>query len=248
MTVTKVAVQPQRTEPILASAVAFDLDGTLLDTIHDLAGAVNALLMELGHTALDTDIIRAFVGKGTANLVRRSLARAIGVSPEAIEDAEVKDALTRYQEHYAALLGRETRPFPRMIEGLDRLRAMGLPLAIVTNKASRFVRPHLDEAGIGDYFSVIVGGDDLPTKKPDPAQLVHVAQRLGVALPRLLMVGDSINDAQAARAAGCPVLLLPYGYNEGLAVQDVDADGIVATLADVADRIQPVPIAAAPSR
>lgn len=228
-------------ERIPVCAVAFDLDGTLLDTIHDLAAAVNALLLELGHDALDIDVVRSFVGKGMPNLVRRSLARATGVSPEAIDDDEVKDALTRYQDHYAALLGRATKPFPRMIEGLDRLRAMGLPLAIVTNKASRFVQPHLERAGIGSYFRVIVGGDDLPTRKPDPGQLVHVAKRLGVPLEKLLMVGDSINDAQAARAAGCPVLLLPYGYNEGRAVQDADADGIVATLADVADRIEAVP-------
>jgi phosphoglycolate phosphatase len=228
-------------EPIAASAVAFDLDGTLLDTIHDLAAAVNALLDELGHAPLDVAIVRTFVGKGMANLVRRALARSTGVSPEAIEDFELKDALTRYQEHYAALLGRATKPFPRMIEGLDRLRAMQLPLAIVTNKATRFVRPHLAQAGIEKYFSVIVGGDDLPAKKPDPAQLVHAARLLRVEPAMMLMVGDSVNDAQAARAAGCPVLLLPYGYNEGRAVQQADADGIVATLADVADRIRPVP-------
>jgi phosphoglycolate phosphatase len=235
-------VMPQSAiaDPIPASAVAFDLDGTLLDTVHDLAAAVNALLRELGHSALDVEIVRTYVGKGMANLVRRALARSTGVSPEAIEDVELKDALARYQEHYAALLGRATKPFPRMIEGLDRLRAMRLPLAVVTNKPSRFVRPHLAEAGIASYFSVIVGGDDLPTKKPDPAQLVHAARLLGVAPSLMLMVGDSINDAQAARAAGCPVLLLPHGYNEGRSVQDIDADGIVATLADVADRIRPV--------
>lgn len=227
-------------EPIPASAVAFDLDGTLLDTVHDLAAAVNALLLELGHSPLDVAIVRTYVGKGMANLVRRALARSTGVCPDAIEDVELKDALARYQEHYAALLGRATKPFPRMIEGLDRLRAMGLPLAIVTNKPTRFVRPHLADAGIAGYFRVIVGGDDLPAKKPDPAQLLHAAKLLGVAPASMLMVGDSLNDAQAARAAGCPVLLLPYGYNEGRAVQDIDADGIVATLADVADRIRPL--------
>ncbi len=228
--------------PLLAvSAVAFDLDGTLLDTVRDIAAAMNAVLAELGYAPLPVDAVRTFVGKGMANLVRRALARAAQLSPEAVEDAEVKDALARYQTHYAHRLGRETKAYPRMIEGLERLRAMRLPLAVVTNKATRFVQPHLDEAGIAGYFSVVVGGDDLPRKKPDPAQLVHAADRLGVPVERLLMVGDSVNDAQAARAAGCPVLLLPYGYNEGRSVQDVDADGIVATLADVADRITPLP-------
>jgi phosphoglycolate phosphatase len=172
------------------------------------------------------------------NLVRRALAHATGVSPEALEEPEVRDALVRYQMHYAALLGRETLPFPGMIEGLDRLFAMGIPLAVITNKATRFVWPHLERAGIARYFALAVGGDDLPAKKPDPAPLLHVAATLHVPVSRLLMVGDSGNDAKAARAAGCPVLILPYGYNEGEPVQNLDADGIVPSLAAVADRVR----------
>jgi phosphoglycolate phosphatase len=223
------------------SAVALDLDGTLLDTVHDLATSVNALLAELGHPAIPKDVIRAMIGKGMANLVRRALARATGISPEAVDDAEVKDALGRYQAHYAAHLGRETRSFPGMVEGLERLRAMGFPLAVVTNKATRFVRPHLVHAGIERHFSLLIGGDDLPTKKPDPGPLLHAARALGVPPRRLLMVGDSINDVVAARAAGCPVLVVPYGYNEGEPVQNLDADGIVPSLAAVADRVRYVP-------
>ncbi len=223
------------------SAVALDLDGTLLDTIHDLSASVNALLAELGHPAMPEDAVRAMIGKGMANLVRRALARATGVSPEAVDDAEVKDALGRYQAHYAAHLGRATRSFPGMQEGLERLQAMGFPLAVVTNKATRFVRPHLAKAGIERYFALIVGGDDLPTKKPDPGPLFHVARTFGVAPRQLLMVGDSINDVLAARAAGCPVLVVPYGYNEGEPVQNLDADGIVPSLAAVADCVRYVP-------
>lgn len=220
------------------SAVAFDLDGTLLDTIHDLAAAVNALLAELGHPLLPKDTIRALVGKGMPNLVRRALALATDASPAAIEEAELADALARYQAHYAARLGRETRPFPGMVAGLERMRAMGFPMAIVTNKAARFVRPHLAQAGIEQFFTVILGGDDLPTRKPDPGPLLHVAAAFGVPPHRLLMVGDSNNDVLAARAAGCPVLVLPYGYSEGAPVQDLDADGIVASLEAVAERIR----------
>ncbi len=222
-------------------AIAFDLDGTLLDTIHDLAAAINALLGEMGYPALPKAEIRDLVGKGMPNLVRRALASAFGTSPAVVDDDELAAALARYQAHYASLLGRETRLYPGVREGLDRLQAMGLPLAVITNKATRFVRPHLDHAGLTGYFRVLVGGDDLPAKKPAPDPLLHVAARLGVAPAQLLMVGDSTNDAQAARAAGCPVLILPYGYNEGEPVENIDADGIVPSLLDVALRVRPLP-------
>ncbi len=221
--------------------VAFDLDGTLLDTVHDLAAAVNALLTERGHAPLPKDHIRALVGKGMANLVRRALAAAHGVAPERIADDEVEAALAIYQARYHALLGRETAIYDGVEDGLARMKAMGLPLAVVTNKASRFVRPHLEQAGIADYFSLVLGAEDLPFRKPHPGPLLHVAREFGIAPSQLLMVGDSVNDAQAARAAGCPVLVVPYGYNEGSPVAELDADGIVPTLAAVADRVRPIP-------
>lgn len=224
-------------------AIAFDLDGTLLDTIHDLAPSVEALLAELGHAAIGKDTVRDMVGRGLADLVRRVLARARDVAPEAVPAADVADALARYEVHYAAQLGRETQAFPGMAEGLALLAAEGIPLAVITNKASRFVRPHLRAAGIETLFSIVVGGDDLPTKKPDPGPLLHVASKLGVPAERLLMVGDSINDVRAARAAGCPVVVVPYGYNEGEPVQNLAADGIVPTLLALAERIRYRPAA-----
>ena len=232
------AAQSSLPPKIEVSAIAFDLDGTLLDTVHELAAAVNALLRELGHPPLSTEIVGAMVGKGMANLVRRALAVAAGVSPEAVDDAEVKDALARYQAHYASRLGLETRLFPGMVPGLSRLREMGIPLAVITNKATRFVRPHLVAAGIESYFAVVIGGDDLPTKKPDPGPLRHVATLFGISPSRLLMVGDSGNDVEAARGAGCPVLIVPYGYREGKPVHALDADGIVESVGDVADLVR----------
>jgi phosphoglycolate phosphatase len=217
-------------------AVAFDLDGTLLDTVGDLAAAVNALLRELGLRALPTAAVRDLVGKGMANLVTRALEAARGARPGADELATL---LVRYQALYAAQLGRETRLYPGVVDGLARMRAAGLKLAVVTNKASRFVLPHLEQAGIGAYFDASVGGDDAAAKKPDPAPLRLAAERLGVDVRRLLMVGDSGNDALAARAAGCPVLIVPYGYNEGQPVEALDADGIVASLREVADLVSP---------
>jgi phosphoglycolate phosphatase len=216
-------------------AVAFDLDGTLLDTVHDLAFAVNRLLSEQRLPALAKQRIATLVGKGMANLVGRAVHEARGDPPGAPELARL---LARYQVLYAESLGRETVVFPGVVEGLQRLRAAGFRLAVITNKASRFVAPHLALAGIANYFDIAVGGDDAPAKKPDPSPLLVAAQRLGVAPPRLLMVGDSSNDARAARAAGCPVLMVPYGYNEGMPVDAVESDGIVESLCAVADRVR----------
>jgi len=220
-------------------AVAFDLDGTLLDTIRDLHATTTAWLTEAELTPLSEDTVRGLVGKGVANLVRRALGLARDVEPDSLTIEEVDAALARYQSHYAELLGRETVLFPEVREGLDRLKAMGLPLAVVTNKASRFVRPHLDQAGIGHYFDLVIGADDLPTRKPDPGPLLFIARSFRVAPAELLMVGDSANDCAAARAAGCPVLVLPYGYSEGTPVDKLDCDGIVASIAAVADVVRP---------
>ena len=121
---------------------------------------------------------------------------------------------------------------------LAQLKAAGFRLAVVTNKATRFVAPHLVHAGIAGYFDVVVGGDDAPRKKPDAAPMLLAATQLGVSPARLLMVGDSANDAASARAAGSPVLLVDYGYSEGVPVQTLDSDGIVDSLARIPDSVR----------
>jgi phosphoglycolate phosphatase len=209
-------------------AIAFDLDGTLLDTIHDLAAAVNALLAESGAQPLPKGVIRDLVGKGVAHLLERALALAGVARP----DSRTLDALLeRYQAIYANLLGRETLPFPGVCEALARWRDTGFRLAVVTNKPTRFVVPHLEHAGLGGYFDVVIGGDDAPRKKPDAAPMLLAAQRLGVVPRDLLLIGDSANDVGAARAAGCPVLVVSYGYSEGVPVQSLGGDGIVDSFA-----------------
>jgi phosphoglycolate phosphatase len=216
-------------------AVAFDLDGTLLDTIGDLAAAVNALLAEQGWRALPTTTVRDLVGKGMANLIDRAVAAARG-APLARDEAPA--LLARYQVIYAGLLGTHTRAYPGALQALLALRARGLKLAVVTNKATRFVAPHLAHAGMAGCFDAVVGGDDAAAKKPDPAPLVLAAANLRVAPVRMLMVGDSGNDVAAARAAGCPVVVVPHGYNEGRPVQELASDGIVDSLVALLDRIQ----------
>lgn len=216
-------------------AIAFDLDGTLLDTVHDLAVAVNLMLSRLGTAPLPKDTIRALIGKGMPNLVRRALAAARGIEPV---ESEAARALAIYEDCYESVLGRETTPFPGVGEGLERLASAGFGLACVTNKSSRFTRPHLEKAGLLPYFSLVLGGDSLPAKKPDPLPLKHAARHFGVTPERLLMLGDSVNDTQAARAAGCHVFCVTYGYNEGRPVQSLDCDGIVSSLNEIPERIR----------
>ena len=212
-------------------AVAFDLDGTLLDTIHDLAAAVNAWLAEQSLPALPKDTIRDLVGKGIEHLLARALA-LVDAPPCGAAAFEAK--VRRYQAIYGDLLGRESALFPGVAEGLARLKGQGFLLAVITNKATRFVAPHLHMAGIAGYFDTVIGGDDAVRKKPDAAPMLLCAARLRVAPSRMLMVGDSGNDVAAAHAAGCPVVVVPYGYREGLPVQKLDADGIVDSLVALA--------------
>jgi phosphoglycolate phosphatase len=213
-------------------AIAFDLDGTLLDTARDLATALNALLVERGLEALPEAFIRDLIGKGIVDLVTRAVAASRGTPPAS---GELHVLLDRYTALYENMLGTYTRLYDGVTDALPRLRAAGFRLAVVTNKTTRFVAPHLSHAGIAHAFDVLVGGDDARAKKPDAAPLLLAAQRLGVQPRELLMVGDSANDALCARAAGCPVVLVPYGYNEGVAVDSIGCDGIVASLSELPD-------------
>ena len=221
--------------PLLVKAVTIDLDGTLLDTIPDLAAAANLMLRELERPPLDEGLVRTFVGKGIQNLVERVVAAAFNGAADA---ALVQHALTVYERCYASVNGRHTTIYPGVVEGLDALRAAGLPLACVTNKSARFTLPLLDEVQLASYFAEVVAGDTLPRKKPDPLPLLHVCGKLGVAPRDMLMIGDSVNDAQAARAAGCPVFCVTYGYNEGHDVRELDVDAIVASLIEATRLIQ----------
>jgi phosphoglycolate phosphatase len=221
--------------PLRVSAVTIDLDGTLLDTIPDLAAASNMMLAELGFTQLEEARIRTFVGKGIARLVERTLAAATGEPPP---DGLRARALATYERHYTAVNGRHTTIYAGVQEGLKRLRDKGFPLACVTNKSERFTRPLLERVGFSSYFEHIVAGDTLEQKKPHPAPVLHACQALGVAPGAMLVIGDSLNDAQAARAAGCPVFCVTYGYNEGHDIRSLDTDALVESLDEAVDLIE----------
>lgn len=221
--------------PLRVKAVTIDLDGTLADSVPDLAAAANAVLRTLGRAALPDSMIRSFVGKGIPRLVERVLA---GSLDGAVDRAALDAALPIFERCYADINGVHTTLFPGVREGLDALRAVDMPLACVTNKAERFTLPLLERLGIAQYFLHVVSGDTLPQKKPDPAPLLHACRQLRVRPPEMLMIGDSVNDAQAARAAGCPVFCVTYGYNEGQDVRALDVDAIVSSLFEATQLIQ----------
>ena len=212
-----------------------DLDGTLADTIPDLAEAANRMLREFGRPALEPALVRTFVGKGIPKLVERSLA---GTLEGRVDGGLLARALPIYERCYAEENGRHSVVFPGVREGLQTLRDMRLRLACVTNKAERFTRALLVQLELARCFEQVIAGDTLPQKKPDPQPLLHACHGFGIAPGDMLMIGDSANDVEAARAAGCPVFCVDYGYNEGRDVRELDVDAIVASLIEATRLIQ----------
>jgi len=216
-------------------AVLLDLDGTLLDTAPDLAAAASDMLAELGLKQIPAQKMRDFIGKGAAHLVAQFLSLSLG---RTADERRVGAGLEGFFHHYAIRNGQSARTFPGVREGLTAMRAAGLRLACVTNKPARFTGPLLAATSLADFFDCVVCGDDVPRKKPAPDALLAAFTALGVSPGEAIMVGDSANDALAARAAGCRVVLVPYGYSEGLDVQSIDCDGIVDSVLHVANQLK----------
>ncbi|MES2165329.1 MAG: phosphoglycolate phosphatase [Pseudomonadota bacterium] len=216
-------------------AAIIDLDGTMLDTIPDFHVALNGMRAELDLQPITQDQIALMVGKGSENLIRSVL----GLDWDAARvEAHFETAMDAYQRHYLSINGNHSALYPGVIEGLTAMKAQGLRLACVTNKPISFTTPLLKLKGLDGFFEVVYGGDSLPRKKPDPLPLQTVCADFGLTPAQVVAIGDSSNDAQAARAAGCPVLTVPYGYNHGEAIHKTDSDGIVATLLDAANLIR----------
>jgi phosphoglycolate phosphatase len=212
-------------------AVLLDLDGTLLDTAPDLAAAANAMLAEQGLERLAAGVVRDFIGRGIPHLVERCLQAAGAPLP----CARLESALRSFGAHYRRLNGSSSAPFPGVLDGLERMRAARLRLACVTNKAAAFTAPLLEKTGLAPFFDAVVSADQVGTRKPHPGPFLHACRALSVTPPEAAVIGDSANDAEAARAAGCRVLLVSYGYSEGRDVRTLDCDGVVATLGEAAD-------------
>jgi phosphoglycolate phosphatase len=215
-------------------AAIIDLDGTMLDTAPDFQVAINRMRAELNLAPLPLETITHFVGKGTENLIRSVLAEDFE-PPEAARHFE--QALASYLRHYLAINGQHTTIYPGVREGLEAMQVRKVRLACVTNKPIGFAVPLLEKMDLRRYFEIVYGGDSLPKKKPDPLPFLQVCADFKLAPEQVVAIGDSSNDAQAARAAGCRVLNVPYGYNHGQPIQTVDSDGIVETLLDAANLI-----------
>jgi phosphoglycolate phosphatase len=212
-------------------AALFDLDGTLVDTLPDFVAVLARALPELGLPTVTPTFLEHTIGKGSEHLIR-SILQEVGAPASLFETA-----YATYQRHYLELNGVHASVFPGVREGLEGLRGAGWRLACVTNKPIAFARPLLESTGLAPWFDAIYGGESFARRKPDPLPLVEAAKSLGAAPRETLMIGDSANDAQAARAAGCPVVLVRYGYNHGEPIERVDADAWL----DRIDQLLPVP-------
>ena len=220
------------------SAILFDLDGTLLDTAGDIALALTRAFADHGHPAPPPAAVRQMIGKGAPVLVERAVAaQGLDLAP-----AGQAALLERFFHHYGRLQELDecaAQPYPGAREALVALHAAGLPLGVVTNKYHRFATGLLQRLDLAGYLRVVVGGDTCERRKPDPMPLLHACSQLGVAPSTALMVGDSSNDVDAARAAGMPVVLVPYGYTEGQDPRLWPCDHMVDSLADLPGLIAP---------
>jgi phosphoglycolate phosphatase len=213
-------------------AIALDLDGTLLDTIADLASAANAMRADFQLPALAQARLESFVGGGMAQLVHRALTddRNGQAHPE-LHEAGV----AAFCQHYERMLADTTQPYPGVRAGLDALQALGLKLAVVTNKPYRFSQPLLERTGLAHYFDLLLGGDSLAQKKPHPLPLLHTCEQFGIAPAALLMIGDSHFDRDAAVNAGAPCLLLRYGYED---VGELACNGHIDSLVEAVEFVK----------
>jgi phosphoglycolate phosphatase len=215
------------------SAVLLDLDGTLLDTAPELAAAANAMLAELGLSALPAATVRDFIGSGIHKLVERTL-----LAVNADKGIDFEEGLEKFSRHYTRVNGTLSRPYPGVMDALGFLKAKGIGLACVTNKAATFTMPLLEKTGIAPFFDAVVTSHLVGKRKPHPEPFLHACRMLDVAPRDALVVGDSANDAEAGRAAGCRVFLVSYGYTEGRDVRTIACDRVISDLSELPDLLK----------
>ncbi|MFA9459451.1 phosphoglycolate phosphatase [Thiohalorhabdus methylotrophus] len=217
-----------------ARGVLLDLDGTILETVGDLATATNRTLADFKREAVSEERVRTWIGDGVRALVRFALEATGGC-----DDALLDDAHERFMVHYGDCFADRSHPFPGVVEALDHLRESGISLAVVTNKAAAFTEPLLEATGLSARLDVIISGDSVARKKPDPAPIRAALERMGLEADQAVLVGDSRNDVEAGLAAGCRVVCVTYGYNRGEDVSTLGAQRLVDSFSAVRDLIQP---------
>ncbi|MEY3674356.1 MAG: phosphoglycolate phosphatase, partial [Pseudomonadota bacterium] len=217
-------------------ALMIDLDGTMVDTMADFEAALNLALADIDLPKVPRDVVNIAVGKGSEHLVRTVLTHQLAlpevqasglVCNSTTVDTFYEPAFQRYQHHYGRVNGQYAEVYAGVLEGLKAFQARGLPMACLTNKPTAFAKDLLARKGLNGFFSHVYGGDAFPRKKPDPMPLLETCKTLGTLPAHTLKLGDSQNDAQAARAAACPVVLVTYGYNHGEPIHGVDCDGFI---------------------
>ena len=221
-----------------ARAVLIDLDGTLVDSLPDIACAVNSMRAGLGLSPLAVKQIASYVGRGVDVLVHRALTQTM--NDQAPLDV-FESGKHLFNRCYSEVNGNESHVYPGVRQALDDLRSKAMLLACVTNKPRAFTMQLLERTNLKAAFSAVVSGDDTEEKKPHAAPMLRACELLGVPAPHAIVIGDSENDARAARAAGCQVIIVETGYNEGKSFADLDADAIVPTLLHAARSIEPLP-------
>ncbi len=212
--------------------ILIDVDGTLVDSVPDLAFCVDEMMKAIGRDPWGEARVRDWVGNGVERLVRRALTGSLDGEPE---DEEFARAYPIFLDLYAENTSKRSCLYPGVREGLDYLKAQGYRLGCVTNKAAQFTLPLLKDLGVYGDFGIIVSGDTLPVKKPDPGPLLHAAQHFGVAPERSLMIGDSVSDVKAARAAGFQIVCMSYGYNHGEDIRDYGPDRVIDSMVELCD-------------
>lgn len=212
--------------------ILIDVDGTLVDSVPDLAFCVDAMMERLGRPPYGETLVRNWVGNGVERLVRRALIGQLDGEPD---EADYEHALPIFTELYRENTSKRSRLYPGIREGLDYLQDAGYPLGCVTNKAAQFTEPLLRDLGVRDDFDIVISGDTLPRKKPDPLPLLHAARHFRVRPDTALMVGDSVSDVKAARAAGFTIVCMTYGYNHGNDIRTANPDAVLDSLIEIKD-------------
>ncbi len=217
--------------------IAFDLDGTLVDSAPDIANAVNGMLADLGLPPRTVENVRHYLGNGVDWLAKRALTGELWTEPE---PCLFEQALPKLLVHYAANNGQHTDIYPGAIGLLEFARKRGIALACITNKKGEFTLPLLESLNMRQYFDVVVSGDDFPERKPDPTPLRHIMQKVNVRPEQTLLVGDSVTDVKTGRAAGAAVAAVSYGYNHGEDISDANPDWVIDSLTDIRTILHPI--------